>query len=258
MKKIIAFAAALMICGAFTSCSGKNNDSKKKNPDAPVTTNNSSSGGDAVINVPAKPIEPAESETPTIDVSGVEFEESREAGSGDAFLAVIDDSWRIQYLGSKDDPLSYDAGIANITGNGEYTVSVNANTKGLRYAVNGDPDASCSPSGLSFMYVNIRDGESKFPGAVITVNSVKVNGNEVGLSAKPYTSSEDGVDTRATIFNNYAIEPSKDARGAEGALYKADGSKEEYASQYGAKVVNSDDFASWTTIEVTFTVSGLQ
>lgn len=256
MKKIFTLLAVSVVAGtAFASCS-----KEKNKDDSLISRVESSSNGNAVINVPAKPKVTTESSEP-VDITGVDLGESREAGSGDAFLAIVDQDWRVQYLGTNSDgtktALSYDAGIASITGNGDYTVSVNADTNGFRYAMTGDPNQSYTPSGLKFLYVNINDGETKFPGAVITVNSVRVDGREIALSAKPYTSSEDKIDTRATIFNEYSTSPIKNARSAQGALWNSDGSPADFASEYSAVTVNADEFSSWTSVEVDFTVSGI-
>lgn len=254
-KTIVILAAALLAGGVFSSCS------KNKDEDSSISiAETSAGGGNAVINVPAKPKETSESSEP-VDITGVDLGQISEAGSGDAFLAVVDNDWKVQFLGTDGEgtksALSYNAGIAHITGNGDYTVSVNADSNGFRYAMTGDPNTPYTPSGLKFLYVNINDGETKFPGAVITVRSVRVDGNEIALSAKPYTSSEDKVDTRATLYNEYSTSPTKDARCSEGSLWKEDGSPADYASDYAAVAVNTDDFGSWTSLEVDFTVTGI-
>ena len=81
------------------------------------------------------------------------------------------------------------------------------------------------------MAVMIKDGEDKFPGAVITVNSVKVDGKELTLDGKPYTSSDDDGDS-ATAAS--------------------------FIGDYSPQAVNPDDFADgWTNVEVNFTISGI-
>ena len=113
------------------------------------------------------------------------------------------------------------------------------------------------------MAVMIKDGEDKFPGAVITVNSVKVDGKELTLDGKPYTSSDDGHETRANLYNQWVSKDSipKDARSADGKLYEGDGDSATAASfigDYSPQAVNPDDFADgWTNVEVNFTISGI-
>lgn len=191
-----------------------------------------------------------------------ELEESVAAHPGEAYLAIVDGNWKIQYWGKNDAPdatmLSYNAGIAPITGNGDYTVSVTADTNGFRLETANDiNDASCVPGGLSFMAVMIPDGEILFPGAVITVNEIRIDGMAVEMISKSYTSSDDGKETRANIFNTWISKPSSDARSAEGALYDSDGNALEICVNYSPQVVSSEDFSTWTTVEVDFTVSGI-
>ena len=80
--------------------------------------------------------------TEAVTVEGVDANDAVEAAAGDAYLAIADEAWEVQYLGNKDvngsDQLSYDAGVAHISGNGEYTVSVTADTNGFRYDETGD------------------------------------------------------------------------------------------------------------------------
>jgi hypothetical protein len=75
------------------------------------------------------------------------------------------------------------------------------------------------------MAVMIKNGETACPGAVITVNSVKVDGKELTLDGKPYTSSDDGKETRANLYNQWVAKDKipKDARSADGALYEGEG-----------------------------------
>lgn len=227
-KSVLCFLLSAMICVCFTSCGGSKGSSKSE-----------------------KKFSPAD----------LEFEDSIAAQSGEAYLAIVDGNWEIQYLGKNDDPntslLSFGAGVAPITGNGDYTVSVTADTDGFRYYTTGDiNDRSCVPGGLSFMAVMIPDGETMFPDAVITVNEIRVDGKVVEMSSKPYTSSDDGTETRANIFNTWVKSPSRDGRSAEGALYDADGNALEICGNYSPQVVSPDDFSAWTTVEVDFTISG--
>lgn len=190
----------------------------------------------------------------------VAFEEAMDAEPGQAYLAIVDKQWWIQYWGSSTGDghmLAYDAGIADITGNGQYTVSVTADTNGFRYDTTEDPNGVCTPGGLSFLAVMIKDGETLYPGAVITVDSILVDGKEITMSAKNYTSSDDGIETRTNLYNSYVDAPAEDARSTEGDLYDADGNALDICADYSPQVVSPDDFSTWTTVEVNFTISGI-
>ena len=89
------------------------------------------------------------------------------------------------------------------------------------------------------------------------MDSIVIDGKEIEMTAKNYTSTDDGVVTRTNLYNSWVSEPSQDARTIDGALYDADGNALDICSEYSAQVVNVDDFKSWTKVEVNFTVSGM-
>ena len=250
MKKILAcLAATMMLCATATACSGGASSSVAET-EAPTEATTEEETTEAETEATT------EEEGNAVEVGGdsdVTFEEAKDAASGQAYLAIVDGQWWIQYWGSSTADgymLSYDAGVVDITGNGDYTVSVTADTNGFRYDTTGDVNDQYVPQGLSFMSVMIKDGETKFPGAVITINSIVVDGNEIAMTAKNYTSSDDGQETRSNIFNPYVNALPEDARSTEGNVYGND-------TDYSAQIVDTADFSEWTTVEVNFTVSGL-
>lgn len=256
-KKFLAcLLASAMMCGAFASCGSDDDEKEEKNDKTEVTTVAEDTTEEETTEAEE---EATTAEAATVAVATADFEEPVLAESGDAYLAIVDSQWWIQYWGGDDQTmLTYDAGVEQITGNGDYTVSVTADTNGFRYDTTGDAsDTSCVPSGLAFMAVMIKDGETKFPGAVITVNSIKVNGTEVPMTAKAYTSSDDGIETRANLYNTFITSPSEDARTIDGNLFDADGNATDACADYAPQVVSADDFTSWTTVEVNFTISGM-
>ena len=229
-----------MMCTAFTACGDKEDSSKEESSAAETTAEESS-----------------EEETSAADESSVageqvqtgSFEEPVAAESGDAYLAMVDGEWYVQYWGTDEDLLTYDAGVVPITGDGEYTVSVNGATAGLMYDVTGDANGDYTPSGMSFMAVMVKDGTTLYPNMAIEITSIKMNGEEVPMTKKNYTSSDDGVEMRANIYNEWVNELSEDAHDANGAVTDA--------SAYSAQIVDKDAFNSgWTSVEVTFNVTG--
>lgn len=240
-KKLLAFLlASAMMCTAFTACGDKEDSSKEESSAAETTAEESS-----------------EEETSAADESSVageqvqtgSFEEPVSAESGDAYLAMVDGEWYVQYWGTDEDLLTYDAGVVPITGDGEYTVSVNGATAGLMYDVTGDANGDYTPSGMSFMAVMVKDGTTLYPNMAIEITSIKMNGEEVPMTKKNYTSSDDGVEMRANIYNKWVNELPEDAHDANGAVTDA--------SAYSAQIVDKDAFNSgWTSVEVTFNVTG--
>lgn len=232
--------AAAMMCGALVSCSSKSSKS------------DNSSGAEATSANDAEPTLPP----------GVELEDQVAAESCDAYLAINEAQGWCQYFGTTDDQkhtmLTYNAGVAKIEGNGKYKVSVTADTLGFRFDTAGDPnDDRVVPSGIMFSAIKIDDGNTLFPDAVITIDSIKVDGRELKLTAKNYTSSDDGKELRSNIFNEWVKELPDDARSVEGAL-KPDGKLSDKAKDYSPIIVDKNDFEKWKTVEVEFTVSGIK
>ena len=272
MRKYLAcLTAALMMGAAFTACGGSapesnasGTTSSKIVQEAPETSPVAANGGaDASAAEADAPADAASaSSTAAQEVTAaqdVEFEPANSAQPGQAYLAIVDGQWWIQYWGSAEKDgymLSYNAGIADIKGDGVYTVSVTADTNGFRYDTTGDPTDQYVPEGLSFMSVMIPDGESLYPGAVIRIENIKVDGNDVELTAKNYTSSDDGAETRTNIYNSYVSAPSDDARTPDGALYDEDGDALDICKDYSAQIIDPAAFAQWTTVEVTFSITG--
>ena len=91
-KKLLAFLlASAMMCTAFTACGDKEDSSKEESSAAETTAEESS-----------------EEETSAADESSVageqvqtgSFEEPVAAESGDAYLAMVDGEWYVQYWGT--------------------------------------------------------------------------------------------------------------------------------------------------------------
>jgi hypothetical protein len=227
-KKISAIImVSMLICGTFASCSDK------------------------------KSSENAVETIPVTDPNAAEIEPSIAAKSGDAYLAINEKNSYIKYLGKNDIPsqtmLSYNAGVVPITGNGSYTVSVTADTNGFRLDTAGDVnDHSVVPSGLFFSALMIEDGKTLFPNAVLTIDSIIVDGKEIELTAKNYTSSDDGKELRSNIYNEWVTKLPSDAVSVDGSITA------DKASDYSACIVDPDDFETWITVEVNFTVSGIE
>ena len=224
-KKLLAFLlASAMMCTAFTACGDKEDSSKEESSAAETTAEESS-----------------EEETSAADESSVAGEQVQ-TGSFEEPVAA-------QYWGTDEDLLTYDAGVVPITGDGEYTVSVNGATAGLMYDVTGDANGDYTPSGMSFMAVMVKDGTTLYPNMAIEITSIKMNGEEVPMTKKNYTSSDDGVEMRTNIYNEWVNELPEDAHDANGAVTDA--------SAYSAQIVDKDAFNSgWTSVEVTFNVTG--
>ena len=260
MKKVIsAILLSAMICGTLVSCGGGASSSETQPATEAATTEAATAAETTEAEAETTAADSTEAEdVPVAIADDVEFEDAVAAQDGDAYLAIVDGQWYVQYWGKDSDLLTYDAGVVPITGNGDYTVSVNADTNGFRYDVTGDANGEYVPAGLEFMSVMIKGGEEKFPGAIITINSITIDGTEVPMTAKNYTSSDDAIETRSNIYNKYVTKPSGDARTPDGNLFDENGNEVGPVSEYSPQIVDPAAFNNgWTKVEVNFTVSGI-
>jgi len=202
-KILTCVLVSAIICGSFASCGDKDKKKKSKSSSSskveatttvePTTENPYVKIEDNTIELIAQEDETAsKEEDATEDPNAPEFDNAVEAASGDAFLALNCDDFWVQYWGEKADPLSYNAGIETIDGNGQYTVSLTADTDGFRYAMTQSTDGQASPGGVGLAAVMIKDGAKVCPDAVITIDSITVNGEAIELTKKNYTNTESG------------------------------------------------------------------
>lgn len=120
---------------------------------------------------------------------------------------------------------------ALITGEGTYTVELDFSKIG-------------GAKGVAFSALGISNGETLFPGYVVTIDSFAVDGEEVELAGKEYTSSDDGKCTRVNLFNQWVSSVPDDARTADGSL---DGTTAQLWQINKKKTIES--------ISITFTVT---
>ena len=141
-----------------------------------------------------------------------------------AYIMYADGSWaNCFWMDGNEYPVK--ATTAEITGAGTYTVGLEFNEEA---------------QGLAFTALGIVNGEKTFNGYFIEITEIKVNGEPIEIG-KGYTSSDNGVETRENIYNEWVSELPTDARRADGDL--------EGASPI---IVNKDAFAAVKTMEITF------
>ncbi|MGN0631496.1 MAG: hypothetical protein ACI4JN_09240 [Ruminococcus sp.] len=236
IKKITALIIGIIAVGSvFTACSS-DKDSRTDPVAEPVLETSLETSGET-------------SESSGDEEQTIEIEETAAAKSGDAYLAVADGQWYVQYWGTDADLLAYDAGIASITDNGEYTVSVNGASKGMIYDITGKADGEYTPSGCSFMAVIVKDGSILYPNMSIEITGIRIDGKEIEMTAQSYTCSDDDVEMRANIYNEWVKNLPEDAHNSEGEVTDAD--------LYSPRIIDIDKIGEWTSIEVDFTVSGI-
>lgn len=149
------------------------------------------------------------------------------AGDGQAYLGVCDNN-RSAYTGSNEgSTIGYNATVADITGNGTYTVKVTADTDGYRNLF-GDK----KPYGLSQLFVEVYGLEGS-ENASMNIKSVKIDGKEIALTDSD-NSLYDGNYISANIYSCYA----------------------DFFEE--TNMIDADSIGEWTDIEVTFEVKGME
>lgn len=147
---------------------------------------------------------------------------------------------------NKSDWSGFEAEYTNvkITGDGSYTVSMTA----------------AEPVDMGeFNALEVVNGEAYLgTGCAVTVDSIKINGEEMALQGPSYTCSADGggVTTRVNLYNEYNA-PDENATAGEGDDKHVDQRVAEGSVMDAtATLIEKDARAGVSTLEVAFTVSG--
>jgi hypothetical protein len=160
----------------------------------------------------------------TIATLGILPAMAEETAAPVAYIMYADSAWTNQFwMDGNEYPVK--ATTAEITGAGNYTVGLEFNEEA---------------QGLAFAALGIKEGEALLPGYTIELKAIRVNGEEIAFE-KGYTSSDDGVETRMNIFNEWVGEVPADARSFDG--------KTEDAKPI---IVDKELFAAVKTVEIDF------
>ncbi|MCR5148607.1 MAG: hypothetical protein K6C35_06520 [Eubacterium sp.] len=109
-----------------------------------------------------------------------------------SYITFADTGWANQWWNDGNEYATVTMNQATVTGEGEYTVSCE---------IKATEEAPAK--GFAFMDIEIKDGEKYFPYGYMNIKSVKINGEEVALTGKTYTSSDDGITTRTNLYNEW-------------------------------------------------------
>lgn len=109
-----------------------------------------------------------------------------------AYISFATGDWSAQYWNDGNDYAPVKLATEKVTGYGQYTVS--ADVSGVESI------------GLAFLDVEISNGEALFPNSFMQIDAVKINGEDVTLASKTYTTTDDEVTTRTNLFNEWVTE----------------------------------------------------
>lgn len=152
-----------------------------------------------------------------------------------AWIMFNSNDWMITYSsGDIYNPDSKTGGLVTtdvqITGEGTYTVALDFTGTEAGYA-----------NGTAFSALAVSNGELLYPGYVIDIKEVLVNGEPYELIAKPYTTSDDGKCTRVNLYNGWVSGVPSGARTADGSVTDA-----------AAVLVDNAELTNIETLEITF------
>ena len=161
------------------------------------------------------------------EVSSIEIDFTLVPVTDTAYLMFADSAWAVQYWLDGNEYAGVTAANATIEGPGTYTVGHTFETPA---------------AGVAFAALGIKTGEKTFPGYLINIKEIKING-EVVEATKGYTSSDDQIETRMNIYNEWVAELPTDL-----SVRSWDGTTEGAAPI----IVSKEAFAEVSSIEVTF------
>ena len=158
-----------------------------------------------------------------------------EIGEARAWIMYSSQDWSVAYsAGDTYDPSSKTGGVeavdATVTGEGAYTVSLDFTGTNAGYA-----------RGVTFAALAVGNGELLYPGYVMELKELKVNGQPYEWTGTPYTTSDDGRCTRLNLFNDWVEQVPEEARTVGDA-----------GDDLTASIVSNDDLQHIETIEATF------
>lgn len=127
-----------------------------------------------------------------------------------AWLMYNSSDWNVMYCSdNKYDPTLKTDGIVTtdveILGEGTYTVSLDFTQT-----------ANKNANSVVFSAIGIANGELLYPGYIIQIDEVLVNGVPYALTGIPYTTSDDQKCTRVNLYNAWVTEIPAEARTLDG------------------------------------------
>lgn len=152
-----------------------------------------------------------------------------------AWIMFNSSDWSVMYsVGDSYDPDGKTDGLVatdvEVTGAGTYTVGIDFTGTGLGYA-----------DSTAFSALAIGNGEIHYPGYIVTIKEIKIDGEPYTLMGKPYTTSDDEKCTRVNLYNEWVSAIPEEARTSDGKT-----------SDASAKLLDKATLGQMKTLEITF------
>lgn len=129
-----------------------------------------------------------------------------------AWIMYNSNDWSTIYsVGDVYDPSAKTAGVVatdvEVTGEGTYTVSLDFTGTDAGYA-----------DSVIFSAVGITNGETLYPGYIMVIKEVNINGEPYQLIGRPYTTTDDQKCTRVNLYNAWVSGIPEEARTENGSI----------------------------------------
>lgn len=127
-------------------------------------------------------------------------------GKAISWIMFNSGDWNVMYsVGDTYDPTSITDGLVatdvEVTGAGTYTVGLDFTSTTAGYA-----------DSTAFSALAIGNGETLFPGYIITITDIEINGEPYTMSGRPYTTSDNNICTRVNLYNAWVTSVPDDVR----------------------------------------------
>ena len=151
-----------------------------------------------------------------------------------AWIMYNSADWGTTYsVGDSYDPMSITTGVvatdATVTGDGTYTVSLDFTGTSAGYA-----------EGTVFCALGLYNAEILFPGCVVEITEVAVDGTPIELADGQYTTTDDDKCTRVNLYNSWITATPSVIRTVSGS------------SDWNAMIITSEQLGTMHTLSVTF------
>jgi len=152
----------------------------------------------------------------TLELASQRVETVLTADEAVAWIMFVDGDWGLQYsVGDRYQPEQIANGMiatdVEITGEGTYTVSLDFTGTGAGFA-----------DGFEFSAVGIMNGEILFPGYIMDITGILINGAPAAnFEGIPYTTNDNPVTTRVNLYNHWVNDVPPEARVLGGNLADA-------------------------------------
>ena len=158
-------------------------------------------------------------------------EEAPAAETATAYIMYANADWSTHFWMDGKEYAGVKATSVDVGGEGDYSVAL---------------DFDAPSEGLAFAALGIKNGEKVLPGYTVELKAIRLNGEEIEFK-KGYTSSDDGIETRMNIYNEWVAELPKDARSFDGST---DGA--------APIIVEKEKFTNVSRIEIDFALHAVK